>query len=209
MADAQPETVVIIEPHSLLVEGAISLLDSARVHGSVEEDLPGEPEYGFSLDFAVDQDLNAAIAEAARTEDIPVARVRDFVEAFPLPLYWGSLVPLWFSRSLPHALGRTLCPRSHGPLHRRAQLCGPPGPSSGRCERRQLGPHCCQVVTLQQGDHLRLLSLAEDLAMGAHQAYVRRGAVPRCYHGRMRPGRTVRRAPANLSRRLCALTGIA
>jgi len=38
------------------------------------------------------------------------------------------------------ALGRAFCPGSQGQVHRRAQLCGPPGPPSARCEGRQLGP---------------------------------------------------------------------
>jgi len=66
-------------------------------------------------------------------------------------------------------LGRTLCPGGQSQVHRRAQFLGPPGPPPGRCERRQLGSQRRQVVTLQQGGHLGLLGLADDLTMGAHQ----------------------------------------
>ncbi|HVC82034.1 MAG TPA: hypothetical protein VNL35_16195 [Chloroflexota bacterium] len=97
MADAQPDTVVIIEPHSLLVDGAISILDSARVHGSLGPGITvGGPNHGFSLTFDVDHDLAAAIATASRAEGVPVVRVRNFFEATPLTIYWGALIPLWF-----------------------------------------------------------------------------------------------------------------
>jgi aromatic ring-opening dioxygenase LigB subunit len=90
MAAAQPETVVIIEPHSLLVDGAISILDSAQVRGSEGQD------HGFSLTFDVDHELAAAIATASRAAGVPTVRVRNFVEAIPLTIYWGTLIPLWF-----------------------------------------------------------------------------------------------------------------
>ncbi len=98
MAAARPETVVIIEPHSLLVDGAISILDSARVQGSVAPGsaAAGGPDHGFSLTFDVDHDLTAAIADASRAEGVPVVRVRNFLEATSLSIYWGALIPLWF-----------------------------------------------------------------------------------------------------------------
>ena len=97
MEAARPETIVVVEPHSLLVDGAISLLDSARVRGeSGGVTSFGAPEHRYAMTFDVDQELNAAIAEEARSQDAPVARVRNFMEAAPLAIDWGTLTPLWF-----------------------------------------------------------------------------------------------------------------
>ena len=97
MAAARPETVVIIEPHTLLVDGAISILDSAQVQGSLGPGSAADgPSHGFSLTFDVDHNLAAAIATTSRAEGVPVVRVRNFVEAIPLTIYWGTLIPLWF-----------------------------------------------------------------------------------------------------------------
>jgi aromatic ring-opening dioxygenase LigB subunit len=97
MEAAQPDTIVIMEPHSLLVEGMISLLDSATVQGQSggPTDL-GAPGHGYSMTFAVDQELNAAIAAEARSKGVPVVRVRNFREATPLQIAWGTLTPLWY-----------------------------------------------------------------------------------------------------------------
>jgi aromatic ring-opening dioxygenase LigB subunit len=97
MEAAQPETIVVMEPHSLLVDGAISLLDSATVQG--ESGGPadrGAPGHRYAMSFDVDQELNAAILEAAQAQGAPVARVRHFNEATPLRIEWGTLKPLWF-----------------------------------------------------------------------------------------------------------------
>lgn len=97
MEAARPETIVIMEPHSLMVDGAISLLDSAQVQGeSGGATALGAPAHRYSMTFDVDQELNTAIATTARAEGIPVARVRHFAEATPLRVEWGTLTPLWY-----------------------------------------------------------------------------------------------------------------
>ncbi|HWE63790.1 MAG TPA: hypothetical protein VHB98_18915, partial [Chloroflexota bacterium] len=107
MAATQPETIVVLETHSMVVDGAISLLDSAWVLGELGATHPGMPkpahERHFALTFDIDRDLNAAIVTAARTAAVPVVRVRHFLPATPLTIEWGSLVPLWY-------LGATLTP---------------------------------------------------------------------------------------------------
>lgn len=104
LADAQPETIVIIDPHNLQVEGLIALLDSDRLHGETG----GPPNLGatahtFSLRFATDRVLNGAIAEQARARGLPVARARNAFPFVPLPLDYGSMNPLWY-------LGATMMP---------------------------------------------------------------------------------------------------
>jgi len=108
MAAARPETIVILETHSMVVDGAISLLDSARVHGELGAPHPvvpeQAPEHHFSLTFDVDRELNAAIVAAAPASNVPVVRVRHFLESTPLKIEWGSLIPLWY-------LGATIMPQ--------------------------------------------------------------------------------------------------
>ncbi len=104
LADAQPETIVIIDPHNLQVEGMVALLDSDRLHGETG----GPPNLGatahtFSLRFATDRELNGAIAAQARACDLPVARVRNALPFVALPLDYGSMNPLWY-------LGATIMP---------------------------------------------------------------------------------------------------
>jgi aromatic ring-opening dioxygenase LigB subunit len=97
MEDARPETIVIMEPHSLMVDGVISLLDSIQVQGEGGGATNlGAPAHHYSMTFDVDQELNAAIAKAAPTEGVPVARVRHFAESTPLRIEWGTLTPLWY-----------------------------------------------------------------------------------------------------------------
>ncbi len=108
MEAARPETIVILETHSVLVDGAIALLDGAKVRGELglpHTVVPPEAsEHYFSLTFDVDRDLNTAIMTAARASNIPVVRVRHFLESTPVKIEWGSLIPLWY-------LGATLMPQ--------------------------------------------------------------------------------------------------
>ncbi|HEU5329961.1 MAG: hypothetical protein ACTHMU_25665 [Thermomicrobiales bacterium] len=94
MAAAQPETIVLVTPHGIPVEGAFSLLDTGRVGG----ELSG-PGGTVAVSFQVDNALNAAIATAARQCDVPVARLTGRPTARPaacLPLDWGAVVPFRF-----------------------------------------------------------------------------------------------------------------
>lgn len=99
IAQAQPETIVIVTPHGHRIDGAFSLLNNVKLRGQ----LGPEPEEGaynsFSIDFDVDRELNAAIVDVARSLDVPVSRLTYAVADdpnFPQPVDWGALVPLWF-----------------------------------------------------------------------------------------------------------------
>jgi aromatic ring-opening dioxygenase LigB subunit len=100
-----PDTIVLITPHGLMAEGSLSLLDSPTVAGTTE----GMPwaagsKHSVRLEFEVDRELNAAIAAAAPPDGVPVARVTNHSAWEPLPLDFGSLIPLWF-------IGAALQPR--------------------------------------------------------------------------------------------------
>src|SRR4051794_14403788 len=70
MAATQPETSGLVTPHGIPVERTFSLLDSSQVAGEL-----GGGGCSVAVEFQVDNALNAAIAEAARTLRVPVARV--------------------------------------------------------------------------------------------------------------------------------------
>jgi aromatic ring-opening dioxygenase LigB subunit len=100
MAAARPETIVLVTPHGLRIDGAFSLLDTGRVAGQL-----GGAGRVVSVEFQVDNALNAAIVAAA--PDLPVARLVHGAPSDPascLPLDWGAVVPFWF-------MGRTLTPK--------------------------------------------------------------------------------------------------
>ena len=101
LAAARPETLVLVTPHGVRADRAFSLLDSARVAGEL-----GGHGAVVSVEFRVDNALNAAIDDAAGALDTPVRRVTRGAPGDPrscLPLDWGAVVPFWF-------LGRTLLP---------------------------------------------------------------------------------------------------
>lgn len=95
MVGHAPETIVLVTPHGRRVEGAFSLLDSARVAGEL-----GGGARRIAVEFRVDHDLNAAIGEAGARLGVPVRRVTrgaaDDNPASCLPLDWGAVIPFWF-----------------------------------------------------------------------------------------------------------------
>lgn len=97
VAFAQPDTLVIMTPHGLEVEGVFSLLDTPVVRGETGNDpsLSSSP-HSFTLQFNIDQEFNEALVEAARTQNIPTARVKNKTME-PLLLDFATTIPLWFT----------------------------------------------------------------------------------------------------------------
>ncbi len=97
MADAQPETVVVITPHGVRVAGAVCVMTTERAIGVLE----GEGGHGhIEIDMAVDRVLGQAIAERATgVYGVPTATViygASGGDGCYTPLDWGAVVPLWF-----------------------------------------------------------------------------------------------------------------
>jgi aromatic ring-opening dioxygenase LigB subunit len=93
MAAAQPETVVVITPHGIRIDGQICVSVSERAEGNLGE---------VALDLEVDSDLGNQIADAAVTHGIPVARAIYGASGGPsccIPLDWGAIVPLYFMQA--------------------------------------------------------------------------------------------------------------
>lgn len=91
---ARPETVFVLTPHGLIVEGAISC-GATKLAGGVL----GEPPRQIQAVFDTDLAMVEAIFDEAPAHQIPFARLVDEEtdrEAV-LPLDWGGLIPLWYT----------------------------------------------------------------------------------------------------------------
>jgi len=93
-AAARPDTVIVLTPHGLMVEGAISI-GATQIAGGVL----GEPGRQIEAVFETDLDLVDAIANAAPSQKVPVARLvgDDKKGEAVFPLDWGALIPLWYA----------------------------------------------------------------------------------------------------------------
>ncbi|HLN61592.1 MAG TPA: hypothetical protein VK464_08585 [Symbiobacteriaceae bacterium] len=91
MEGARPDTVVILTPHGIRIEGMICISVSARAEGDMGR--------GVTVDFDVDQALAGAIADQSEAAGVPVARCIYGASAGPsccIPLDWGAIIPLRF-----------------------------------------------------------------------------------------------------------------
>jgi aromatic ring-opening dioxygenase LigB subunit len=93
---ARPETVVVVTPHGMRVDGAMAVSFSERAAGDLADEEPAEP---IALDMAVDVELARALRERAEAAEVPVAALHYGATSGPAdcyPLDWGAVVPLWF-----------------------------------------------------------------------------------------------------------------
>jgi aromatic ring-opening dioxygenase LigB subunit len=98
MAEAAPDTIVLITPHGHRVDGVFSLLNNRRVRGVLGAEEGGNAN-SLTLGFAIDREFNEALRSQARELGVPVARLGYAVpdeEEFVQELDWGALIPLWF-----------------------------------------------------------------------------------------------------------------
>jgi len=96
MANAAPETIVVITPHGVRAAGLICVSVTENVFGELDED---NPKGHIELALTVDRDLAREIAKRAGDKAIPVGLIgygSSSGEASCLPLDWGALIPLWF-----------------------------------------------------------------------------------------------------------------
>lgn len=91
-ARACPETVVVLTPHGMVVEGAVSIGETPAAAGT----LGGQPPARVSAVFETDRDLAQRIGKEAAAQGVPMARLVAEEKDALLPLDWGALVPLWF-----------------------------------------------------------------------------------------------------------------
>jgi aromatic ring-opening dioxygenase LigB subunit len=95
---ARPETLVVLNPHGLVIEGAVSLGAAAEAVGALGD----HPARRVSLQIETDMALAEAILREAQGASLPVVPVavraddKDAGADAYVPLDWGALVPLWF-----------------------------------------------------------------------------------------------------------------
>ncbi|MDQ3928834.1 MAG: hypothetical protein M3328_06770 [Chloroflexota bacterium] len=97
MAEAEPQTLVVLTPHGVRVAGAVCVMTTERAVGRLE----GEQGEGpVLIDVAVDTELARRVAEqAASLYEVPVATAiygASGGDGCYTPLDWGAMVPLWF-----------------------------------------------------------------------------------------------------------------
>jgi aromatic ring-opening dioxygenase LigB subunit len=100
MESAAPNTVLVVTPHGVRVDGAMAISLSERAAGTLEDPIIVEgATRDVSVDLAVDQRLARAILDRAAAVSIPAAGVHYGATSGPhdcYPLDWGAVVPLWF-----------------------------------------------------------------------------------------------------------------
>lgn len=84
VAAARPETIVLVTPHGVRVDGTFSLLDTARVVGQL-----GGDGAVVSVEVRVDNALNEAIVATAR-RTTPTRACRSTGAQWPLSGSWGA-----------------------------------------------------------------------------------------------------------------------
>ena len=91
---ARPDTVVVLTPHGIIVEGAISC-GATPLAGGMLGDAPKQ----IQAVFETDMDLVERIFAEATTQELPLARLvgEESAGDAVLPLDWGALIPLWYT----------------------------------------------------------------------------------------------------------------
>jgi aromatic ring-opening dioxygenase LigB subunit len=94
-AAAKIDTVIVLTPHGIVVEEALSIGGTRHAAGIV-----GEPD-GKHIKAAFTNDLDFTEAVIHKCEQVPIPLVRlvgeEGKEKAVLPLDWGVVIPLWFT----------------------------------------------------------------------------------------------------------------
>lgn len=99
MAQAKPDSLIVLTPHGTRINGAFSISDSEYMEGLIEEN-----GSSFSMKISVDRDLAKNIAKNAAEAGIQTGTINFGTSAGPfscLQLDWGAIVPLRFMPNVP------------------------------------------------------------------------------------------------------------
>jgi len=90
---AAPETLILLTPHGIHVDGRFAVVTAGRMAGALD-DVPS-----VALDVPVDRDLATATLAALQEAGIPAVGV-SFGGNVPsdavMPMDWGTLIPMWY-----------------------------------------------------------------------------------------------------------------
>src|SRR5262249_12273941 len=99
---ARPDTVVVISPHHLHLEGCLGVVTSGRLAGDLSASesaaSPGG-RAGIDLECHVDRLLAREVLDALAAAGIPATGVSyggNFPEEAVMPMDWGTLISLWY-----------------------------------------------------------------------------------------------------------------
>lgn len=112
MKEANPETIIVLTPHGLHIDGMFTVVNASNMSGEMSEAtlaaMSGEhladPGVTVGMTRAVDRELAKAIIAAATEALLPTATANFATSEGPfstLPLDWGVLVPLSFMPEVP------------------------------------------------------------------------------------------------------------
>lgn len=93
-AQAEPDVLIVVTPHSVHVDGAMAVVVAARMEGAVA----GTDGRTIMLEAEIDRELAAQVLDRLDHAGVPAVGVsfggnrRD--EAV-MPMDWGTLIPLW------------------------------------------------------------------------------------------------------------------
>jgi aromatic ring-opening dioxygenase LigB subunit len=95
---AEPDAVIVLTPHGFQVDGQIAVVRAAQLEGDARPWTEADTHYRGAGEPA----LAEACLAALRGEGLPAAGVlfgTSMVEGWPMPLDWGTVIPLWFMRA--------------------------------------------------------------------------------------------------------------
>jgi aromatic ring-opening dioxygenase LigB subunit len=90
-----PDATIVLTPHNVHVTGHFAVIVAASLAG----DLAAWDAPAIELRCPVDAEVAEEVAEALRSDEIPVVGVSfgaNDAAAATAPLDWGALIPLWF-----------------------------------------------------------------------------------------------------------------
>jgi len=91
---AAPDSVVVLTPHNVHVEGSLAVIVAGRLEGVV-----GDGGREIALTSPVDLDLSLALLDDLARAGIPATAVSyggNRPAEASMPMDWGALIPLWF-----------------------------------------------------------------------------------------------------------------
>jgi|SRR5690242_16253615 len=100
LASAQPDTIVVVTPHGIRVDGALAVSCAERAAGVLDDPIIENGEQRpVRVEMEVDRELARALLDGAASTSVPTAAVHYGATSGPhdcYPLDWGAVVPLWF-----------------------------------------------------------------------------------------------------------------
>lgn len=92
---ARPESVIVLTPHNVHVEGSMAVVEAGRMAGGLAQ--WGAPQ--ITMEAPVDLELAGLVKSSLRDAGVPVVGVsyggNNPAEAV-MPMDWAVLIPLWF-----------------------------------------------------------------------------------------------------------------